>query len=68
MSTVTIYWQEQPEFGPGHVSAMIDGDFDVFPSFNRLSQYLMLTQDDYDLCEVTPDNEQELRRSGAFNV
>ena len=65
---LTIYWQEQTEFGANHVSAMVDGEFEVFSSFNRLSQYLDLTQDDYDLHEVTPDNEQELRSSGAFNV
>lgn len=66
--TNTIYWQEQPEFGPNHVSVMVDGEFEVFPSFNRLSQYLQLTQGDFDLFEVTPENLQELHSSGVFNV
>lgn len=65
--TVIIYWQEQPEFGSGHVSAMVDGEFDVFSSYNRLCQYLSFNvDDDYELFEVTPDNWQELYDSGAF--
>lgn len=68
MTENTIFWQYQPEFGANHVSAIVDGEFELFTSFNRLSQYLNLTQNDYDLCEVTSDNWQDFQDSGAFHV
>lgn len=64
--SITIYWQEQPEFGPAWVSACICGDVDFFPSMSCLRQHLMFEFDDYELVEVTPDNWQELHDAGAF--
>ncbi|AEY01821.1 hypothetical protein GU3_10325 [Oceanimonas sp. GK1] len=63
---ITIYWQEQPEFGPGWVSAWVGGEVEMFPSMSRLRQHLMFEYDDYELSEVTQDNWRELYDAGVF--